>query len=191
MKDKKIKIGFDLDGVLIDHKKNRVKAAHFLGYDNVSESMAVREIKTLIPEMDYKKIQEYLYDEATSEADIMVGVKKLWEGLEGICDLYIISRRPKLNSQKEALELLNKEINFSKKNVFFVARDKDKNKIIKKFGIDVFLDDKLSVLEFIETAERFLFDEYRVYKEKKIGGITVVYSHGEFLDLIKAKLAIF
>lgn len=180
MKGKKIKIGFDLDGVLLDHKNNRLKAAEMLGYKDFSERTPVEEFKSRMLASDYEKMQEYFYDEATP--DIMSGVEELWKEL-GDCELYIISRRRKLGSRAEALKRLGKNINFVPENVFFVEKDEDKNRVIKKFGIDIFIDDRLSILETIDSAERFLFDEFGVYKTQKLGDITVVHSHKELLEI--------
>ena len=56
-------VGLDLDGVIIDHTKNRLVLARRFGYRLKAKETASDVFKCLLPAQIKRKIQKYLYDD--------------------------------------------------------------------------------------------------------------------------------
>lgn len=169
MKEENVKkrIGFDLDGVLADHAKNRRK---------ISKNPGIKE--------GCREVKELIYGEISLTADIIKGAQKAVKILEKDFELFVISRRQQKHSKYAGI-WLKKNFNFASKNIFFVEKDEDKARVIKKLGLDFFIDDKMSVLIHIRGGtKKFLFDEAGAYKKGRYGGIKAVRSFEEFLEEI-------
>lgn len=157
MKSKNVKkrIGFDLDGVLADHAKNRKKTTKSLGLKENSE-----------------EVKEIIYGELSLTAGVIKGAKKAVRTLDKDFELFVISRRRQKHG-RYAMAWLKENFNFSPKNIFFVDKKKDKADVVKKLGVGFFIDDDASVLGLIpDNVKKFLFtgsfDEFLelVKKEK-------------------------
>jgi len=162
-------IGFDLDGVIIDHTKNKIKKAKELGYVVRVEETPSEKLKKLISLRDYRIIQKFIYGRGTFTAKPMKGALKAIKLLSKDYHIVIISRRDE-NSQKIALKWLNNYgfLNYIGKNdIYFVGKDSDKNVIAKRLKICAYIDDKLGVLELLKSVpNRILFDPYNCFKIK-------------------------
>jgi len=156
VKGEKQKIGFDLDGVLADHKKIKKKTAD----------------------------KNYIYGKASLGAGVMAGARGALKTLGKDHEVFVISRR-RPDNRRYARKWLKDNLDFPKNKIFFADRDEDKAKIVKKLGINAFIDDKMSVLKHIKgRTGKFLFDESEVYKKDRYGSIKVVRSLKDFLRLV-------
>lgn len=166
-------IGLDLDGVIIDHVKNKIKKAKELGYIIKAEEIPSERLEKLIPLQDYRAIQEFIYNEGTLTAEPMKGALQAIKSLSRNYQLVIISCRIG-DSRKTALEWLEKHgfLNYIKrKDVYFVDKGRYKDAVAKRLKVHTYIDDKLSVLELLKSVpNKILFDPYNCFqiKDKKI-----------------------
>ena len=163
-------IGFDLDGVIIDHSKAKVSLAEKLGYRvNILETPA-SIIRTLMPKDSYKKLKNTLYDHPVIalKSPLMFGVRERLEDLrEKNVPFFLISRR---QTAKMPIELLKKHRLwpdfFNENNVSFVKERRDKNTRAIELGVTHYIDDEPEVLaELVDVKNRFLFDPLDIFKE--------------------------
>lgn len=163
-------IGLDLDGVIIDSTKNKIKFSKKLGFDLKPEETPADSIDRVLPTDVLSKLQKILYlDPVTAlQADLVKGAKI---GLSKIkkskIPYFLISRR---KDPKIACELLKRKglwpDFFNQGNAFFVAKPEDKNVKALELGVNVYIDDQPSVLEKLESIEkRFLFDRFKKFDE--------------------------
>lgn len=183
----KLKIGFDLDGVIIDHTEIKLETAKSLGYKLKKEESHSLKMKDKMEIEDYRKLQKIIYGEETLKS------KPVKDSLESIGylknlghSLFIISRR---NSefQSFALEWLNRNkvlLDIPLVKIKFVKEDKDKNTEASKLGLSVFLDDSIDVLLCLNSVkEKFLLDPFMDYK-KVPSYIHQISSWKEFMEKI-------
>lgn len=162
-------IGFDLDGVIIDHTYNKVVLAKDLGIELKIEHTPSDIMKRkLLPEV-WKKIQRNLYDDprVAFSAPLVHGVT---EGLDYFkknkITYYLISRRKFPGMAVKLLKVHGLWSRyFSRDNVFFVKEKTDKNIKAKELNVMAYIDDQPSVLkELVSVKHRFLLDPLRAYK---------------------------
>ena len=93
--NKKI-IGFDMDGVIVDHTNNKIRAAKKFGILLKKEQTPSILVKEFFSSLDYEKFKNYFYEEMaeTHPPKLMSGVKKVL-GLIKKNDIpfYLISRQ--------------------------------------------------------------------------------------------------
>jgi len=105
-------------------------------------------------------------------------------------NLFLISRRNTQESKKETINWINKNLPgfFDKQNIFFVNSDKEKNIICKKLNVNIFLDDKISVLNHLNLVKKkFFYNSFKInfdYNKKKIESVS---SWKEFFEKIKTE----
>ncbi len=162
-------IGLDLDGVIIDHTKNKIKKAKELGHIIKAEEISSERLKKLIPPEDYRVIQKFIYNKGTPTAEPMKGALQAIKSLKENYHIVIISRRAE-EMRKTALEWLKKHgfLNYIKrKDIYFADKDSDKNVVAKRLKVHIYIDDKLSVLESLKSVpNRILFDPYNCFQIK-------------------------
>lgn len=165
--DKKI-IGFDLDGVIINHAPSKIELAKKLGFNLKLRDTPSEIIKTIIDPASLKELQQNLYHNPKffKTAPLMTGaesglLKLKKRGLPFI----LISRRSEPKSAIESLKhhgLWPKF--FNKNNTFFVAEPEDKNIKAREFGVTHYADDESRVLEKLTNVKnKFLFDNLGVF----------------------------
>lgn len=170
MSDESIIVGFDLDGVIIDHTQNKIRVANRYGImlrpeDTHSEKMA----KFVSPKI-YHEIQEQIYDDTDEalSAPLMAGA---YSGLARLSEcgipLFLISRRKK---PVHALHLLERRglwgNVFTPENTFFVEKMDEKDPVAERLGITHFVDDETRVLDLMPSvAERILFDNRDLFSD--------------------------
>jgi hypothetical protein len=159
-------IGFDLDGVIIDHTDNRLKLAKKLGFNLEPPQTHPEVIEGLIPEEILEALKNELYhDPAIAlSAPLMPGAKEILERFQGEDrPIFLISRRKKSDLAVRLLEQYGIWPNyFNEKNSFFVSRPEDKNVKAIELGITHYIDDEIKVLrELNYVRHRFLFDQFR------------------------------
>lgn len=183
MKNKNIKIGIDLDGVVIDHTENKIKAARELGFSvTAKETTSSKFLKAKMPDETYKALQRRVYDEMSSTAPpIPQALESIRELHNRGFELFIISRRkipgPAVDWLRRygVLEIIPKE------KVFFVKEDHQKERIAQKLKIDILIDDQHKVLKELKSVKHVVFfNLHKVDNED----FCEVNSWEEFLELV-------
>lgn len=180
-----LKIGLDLDGVIINHTINKIKLAKQKGYFLKPAQTNSNVMKKFMPINIYRTIQAGIYGKEGLSSTQMKDAKKVLKKIMKLFPAHIISRRGiKKNQVKFAIQWL-KNNNFfpllDQKRIFFVSTDITKNTLCKKLGINVYLDDKIKVLDNLSSVKyRVLFDPYDHYYKSPIPNIQVVKSWPEF-----------
>lgn len=163
-------VGFDLDGVIIDHTQNKMRIAQRYGIalrpeDTHSERMA----GLFAPEI-YREIQEQMYDDTDEalSAPLMEGAFGALASLkEHRIPYFLISRRKK---PIHALHLIERRglwgKYFSAANTFFVEHMEDKDPVARKLGVTHFIDDEQRVLRLMPSVPtRVLFDSRDLFSD--------------------------
>ena len=167
--DKKI-IGFDMDGVIVDHSGRKVVLAKNFGFKIKVKDTPSEIIKNLItPLTTYREFQRVLYDvpETALFSPLMLGVKSVLAKIKkSNIPYYLISRRKK---KETAIALLTKHglwpRYFNNENTFFVLEPKDKEVRAKALGITHYVDDEQNVLGVLHSVpNKILFDHLGVFK---------------------------
>ncbi len=168
--DKKQIIGFDLDGVIIDHSFLKCSLSAQFNIILKPEQTASIIFNRVVPPDILKKVSHSIYNdlEISLRASLMPGAA---EGLARVkasgLPFFLISRR---SDGLLALKLLKKlnlfpEI-FNNDNTFFVATDEEKDVEARKLGITHYIDDKISVLDKLASVEnKFLFDQFNIFPD--------------------------
>jgi hypothetical protein len=185
-------VGLDLDGVIIDHTKNRLVLARRFGYRLKPQQTASDVFRRLLPIQIKRKIQKYLYDDPAFGLRPPL-VRGALTGLRFLkkrrTPYFLVSRRKKPSL---AIKLLKKRglwpAYFDRRNAFFVETKQAKNHHAKRLRVSVYLDDQPSVLEELKAVKhKFLFDHRWAYNGFK-GDYKKVYSWIEFLRELKKLL---
>lgn len=170
--DEELVIGFDLDGVIIDHTQNKIKIAARYGITLALEDTApVRMWKIVPPELN-QEIRNQMYDD-TDEALSAPLMEGAYAGLAKLREQHIpyflVSRRKK---PLHAIHLLERRELWGKyfipENTFFVDEPEEKNTVAQRLGLTHFVDDEIRVLDVLESvSNRILFDARNSCFEKK------------------------
>ncbi len=190
----KLKIGLDLDGVIIDHTLNKIKLAKKFGYF-LNPSQTSSEIMEKIVPLEVKRfIQKSIYGRVGLSSRQMKNSKKMLQKIvETFSVPYIISRRDyKFNQRKFALQWLKKNRFFpslKRNRILFAKSEPLKNNICKKLNINIYLDDKIKVLnKLFSVKHKILFDPYGHHYKNPPKSIKVVRNWEEFYKhLLKLK----
>ncbi len=169
--DKKtIVIGFDMDGVIIDHAQRKVELAKNFGFKIKKSETPSEIIKNMItPLATYQEFQRVLYDapETALHSPLMPGVKIVLAKIKKLkIPCFLISRRKK---EETAIALLIKHglwpKYFNKQNTFFVLEPEDKEVKAKALGVTHYIDDERKVLDALHSvSNKILFDNLGVFK---------------------------
>lgn len=179
-----IHIGFDLDGVLIDHAQTKVELAAEYGVNIMPVQTNAAVLRTLMQPDDYEELRSRLYnDPATLAASpLMHGATDALQSLQkaGI-RFSLISRRKDTEMAFNLLEHHGLRPTFLKdENTFFVREDKDKENVARTIGITHYIDDKTKVLDVVTSVpNRYLMDPHGALEES--GDYVIVRSHPEFI----------
>lgn len=166
--EKKI-IGFDLDGVIINHAPAKVKLAKRFGLKLKLAQTQSEIIKKFFDKSTYSKFQQALYydpkifKKTPLMADVKLGLNTIKKnGLPFV----LISRRRNPEATISILEHHGLWPGFfNDKNAFFVAEPEDKNIKAREIGVTHYVDDETGVLEKLVDVENcFLFDNLGVFK---------------------------
>lgn len=185
-----LKIGLDLDGVIIDHTINKIKLAKQKGYFLKPAQTNSNLMKKIIPINIYRAVQVGIYGKEGLSSRPMKNAKKILGKIIELFPVCIISRRGyRDNQNKFALQWL-KNNKFSppldRKKIFFVDDDLDKNALCEKLNINTYLDDKIKVLNNLPSVKyRVLFDPYSHYYKSPPPSIKVVKTWPEFYKYLQ------
>lgn len=167
---KDIHIGFDLDGVLIDHTTNKQKIAAQFGVtltaqqtpSGVFQSHISQDIKTAVESSVYEN------SDMTQAPALMAGAAEFLERvrLAGI-SYTLISRRRDHAIAKRLLDHRGLHpYYFQEENTFFVPDKPSKNTKAIEVGVTHYIDDEPDVLEHLTgVAHKFLFDPHSVWPD--------------------------
>ncbi len=180
---KLVRIGLDLDGVIIDHTANKLKLAKDYGYALEPWQANTNLMKRFMDHDHYEALQDTLYTTMTPDAPAVIGALEHLPKLAG-AEIYIVSARPH-ESVRYAQEWLTKHRLFDlvpAERMFFCNDSKDKRGICDRLLVDLFLDDKLSVLTDLSVAVRkALFDPDGIAETLDLGsGVSVVRTWRDF-----------
>ncbi|HSD11995.1 MAG TPA: hypothetical protein VLC10_00405 [Patescibacteria group bacterium] len=155
-----LRIGIDLDGVLIDHRGHKRRLAEEYGFALEPWQTNANVMRRYVPEDVYRSLQESLYTRLTREAPAVAGALENLPELKA--ELFVISAR-RADSIRFAQDwLVNHRIYdvVPAERIYFCGNDDEKRGYCDKLGIDMFLDDKVRVLEALGgRTKRVLFDE--------------------------------
>ena len=157
------KIGFDLDGVIVDHTKAKISFLKDHGFVLSEKEVQGGIIEKLIPEEVGHAMKQFLYDDSHGSllSPLTYGAEEvLHEVHESHVPYFLISRR---KNPEAAIKLLKARgiwpMYFNESNTFFVLSKEDKNMKAKELEISHYIDDEPSVLDkLIDIEHRFLFD---------------------------------
>lgn len=165
MNSKKINIGLDLNGVIIDHTQNRIKAGASLGFELSEEDTQSEALKVILTADKYKELKKIVFDNMAQDSIPMVSAIETIKKLSEKYNPFIISQQDKEGS-KITLSWLEKYNIFNiipKENVIFVEKAADKNIWCEKLNIKTYLDDKISVLNLLSYPKnKVFFNSFKV-----------------------------
>lgn len=170
--DNKIKIGFDLDGVILDHSGTKVRLAKNLGFNLKKEQTPTEIIKKILPDDVYKKVKNIMYGDLRllKASKLNEGIKPLLNKLQKThIKFFLISRQwyPEIGLAILKYHKLYPKY-FNTKNTFFVKEIEDKNTKAKALGLTHYIDDEQRVLNsLLDVENKFLFDKLNVFKDSK------------------------
>ncbi len=178
-------IGFDMDGVIIDHTDSKIMLAGKFGITLSPEQTPSDMMHDIIPHEINQQIQDFLYGDRkyALRPQVMRGARTvLKEIMKMELPIFLISRR---KNPEIAIELLKKHglwpAFFNEENAFFVDKPEDKNIRAVRLGITHYLDDERRILENLSGVQnRYLFDRHRIYPEDEF--YKLVFSWREFLS---------
>ena len=162
-------LGFDLDGVIIDHAALKMRLARQFGFELALKQTPSEIIEKKLPMPILRKIQHHLYDDSIISllSPIMPGFKKIIkDATKKEVPFFLISRR---RNADVAIRLLKFHKlwpkYFNKHNTFFVLNPEDKNAKAVEIGISHYIDDEFKVLESLaDVKNKYLFDQFDVFK---------------------------
>ena len=182
--DKKI-LGFDMDGVLVDHNPLKLKIVKNMGYKIKLADTPSEIIRRMLSPEDLKTMQIALYHDQKMSlgAELMPGLTGLLDKIRSKNTSYfLISRR---SEPDIAVRLLRARglwpKYFNEQNAFFVITPEDKNTKATELGVTHYVDDETKVLAVLtDVPNKFLFDHLKVFPEHD--SYTKVASHQELTE---------
>jgi 5'(3')-deoxyribonucleotidase len=154
------RIGIDLDGVLIDHREHKLKLAAEYGIALEGWQANANVIKLHVPLEHLRTLHSDLYGPMTLEAKPVVDALKRLAELKA--EVYIVSARRAENIRFAQDWLVRHRVYdvVPAERIVFCATDEEKKGYCERLNIDLFLDDKVSVLDSLGArTKRVLFDE--------------------------------
>ncbi len=160
-------VGFDMDGVLLDHTANKVAIAREMGLTVLPEATHSEEIRSIFKDIeDYRRFQGLLYYDhpIALTVPLMPDVTVVLDRL--VVDgtpFVLVSRR---RDSEAAIRILKTQglwgKYFSDKNAAFVPSVAEKVARAQSFGVTRYIDDERKVIRAMEgiIAEPVLFDQH-------------------------------
>ena len=184
----KIHVGFDLDGVLIDHTDLKIKLARALGYNLKPEQTPSDVILEFLPRNVYKEIQRGLFEDldTSCQSPLMLGAHYVLDKLKTrAVPFTLISRRRNSEIAKKVLAHHGLwDTYFTDTNACFVSSIEDKNTIASDLGISHFIDDEMRVLRSLTAVpNKYLMDPLEI--NSLVGQYTSIHALADFLDFLK------
>jgi len=184
-----LRIGIDLDGVLIDHREHKRKLAEEYGFALEPWQSNSNVLRKFVPEDVYRSMQEALYGQLTRVAPAVAGCLEQLPHLKA--ELYIVSAR-RADTIRFAQDWLVSHRIYDfvpAERIYFCGNDEEKRGYCDRLAIDMFLDDKVSVLEALSgRTRRVLFDEDAIAEHLQVQDrLHIAKSWDEFREMVNAK----
>jgi FMN phosphatase YigB (HAD superfamily) len=181
-------LGLDLDGVILDHTEMKRALARKYGLSVSRRETSSDVFNELVSDDAKATIQHVLYDDQRHafRAPFLRGaVRGLTELKRRGHPFVLISRRKDARMARRVLKAKGLwGPFFDARNTFFVERKKDKDRMAKKLGVRLYIDDQPSVLaDLASVRRRFLMDPYGAYPDDT--SYRRVASWREFLDALR------
>lgn len=162
---KDMHIGFDMDGVLIDHTPTKVLLARQAGYALEPYETTSDHLRRVMPEAVRRPLQEKLYGDPAYafQSPMVPGVGELLASLHGRgIPFVLISRRKDPGIARQILERHGLwGVYFTDANAVFVERIADKETACVQRGVTHYIDDEADVLAALTSvAHRYLHDPF-------------------------------
>ncbi len=162
-------IGFDMDGVVLDHTENKLLLAKKFNLNIKKEETPSDIIRGLMPSRVYSKFQIDLNDNPKFRylcTPMPEAKQVLAKIIESRVPYFLVSRRKK---PIRAVKILKHHglwpKYFNKTNSFFVITPEDKNVKSKELGITHYFDDQQTILDKLTGVKnKILFDSIGVFK---------------------------
>jgi uncharacterized HAD superfamily protein len=161
-----MRIGLDFDGVIIDHCEHKLRLALELGYRIELWQTNTNVMSRLVETEHYHNIQDMIYTYLTPEAPPITEALEHIRSLGG--ELYIISARRKeaVRFAQAWLQQHNIYDVIPAQRVYFCSKSSEKGDYCRRLGINLFLDDKLAVLNVLDQqVKKYLFDSHGATKK--------------------------
>jgi len=164
-------VGFDMDGVIINHAPNKIMLAKRYAVTLRPEETHSELLPGKFPREEYLAFQNMLYGNSdfALSAPLMLGAfDVLHEMKDRGIPFVLISRR---REPENAIRLLKERKLwgdfFTEANAFFVGTPEEKNVASVREGVTHFFDDERKVLRAIpDVKRRFLFDSLRQFNDE-------------------------
>ena len=164
-------VGFDLDGVIVDHTENKIALARSYGVSLTPDQTHSEVLSAHMRHEDYIALQNQLYDGSTValSAPLLAGARETLTLLrERNIPFVLISRR---RNPENAIALLEARglwgDLFTPENTFFVESPEAKNVVGVREGVTHFFDDERRVLRAMpDIPERFLVDSLHLFDDE-------------------------
>lgn len=165
--NKAIVLGFDLDGVILDHTKAKIQIAASLGCELTPHQTPSDILKQVMPEVLLQKLKERIYDtwDIALSSPLMPGLRTFLMRIQDAgVPFVLISRR---KNPVLAVKILRRHNLwprvFNEHNTFFVLDKEAKNKRAAELGVTHYIDDEEAVLaQLTDVKYKFLFDHFGV-----------------------------
>jgi len=181
-----VKIGLDLDGVIIDHVPNKISLAADYGFDLEPAQVSSNYMHRFVPRREYEELKERLYGEVTLTAPPVKSSIESLARLPG--EVHVISARH-ANNRSVAWEWLERHGVLDllpRERVVFVPDSRAKRPVVDQIGIDVYMDDQVRVLEMLSASVgKYLLDSrLEVPRAGLPEDVTAVGGWPEFLEIL-------
>ena len=160
---RQLRIGIDLDGVIIDHTAQKLALARASGFDLEPWQTNSNLMGEFIPPDQYQAMKEELYMQVMDNTPPVDGAFEFLDELPG--ELFIISARksPSIRFVQDWMIRHNLYGHIPADRIFFCTNKYEKRGHCERLGIDAFVDDQVKVLHNLPSAVRcILFDEHRI-----------------------------
>lgn len=165
-------IGLDLDDTIADHTDVfRALTREYNITENTSPAdLMTRAFNRHITRKQYAEIANRAYGEMSLESPPMPDSAEVIRGmLDAGADIHIISHRHSERSEYAKRWIEKNFPFFPMEQAHFVEAETGKDDVCKTFGVEVFMDNKPSVLDGISPdIERLLFDPHGAFKDNPL-----------------------
>lgn len=181
-------IGLDMDGVILDHTRMRIRLAKKYGYTLKPVQTPPEVLKKHVPTPYRQLVKYFLYThpDVSQKADLIPQIRLALQFFKkSNYPFFLVSRRREVEL---AVDILKKRglwpTYFNEKNAFFVTTNEEKNEKAKALGITHYIDDEMRVLAALGSVKnKFLFDPHGALKK---GDYVRVKSWPELLKKLSA-----
>lgn len=160
---KELRIGIDLDGVIIDHTVQKLALARELGFVLEPWQTNTNLMSKFVPAEQYQAMKEALYMRMMDDTPAVKGALDFLEALPG--ELFIVSAR-KAESIRFVQDWMMRHGLYGlipADRIFFCNNKYEKRGHCERLGIDAFVDDQVKVLHNLPSSVRcILYDEHRI-----------------------------